>query len=72
METGKAVRKVKQQTKYKYKRKLKAKQKKYAEGKMELADVKQVLLSYQAHLSHGYTYKLRKKVLAGFVLRRGE
>ena len=71
-ETGKVVRKVKQQTKYKYKRKLKAMQKKYAEGKMELADVKQVLSSYQAHLSHGHTYKLRKKAMAGFVLRRGE
>ena len=70
-ETGKVIRKVKQQTKYKYKRKLKSMQKKYAAGEMQLPEIKQVLSSYQAHLRHGHTYKLRKKTLAGFVLRRG-
>ena len=69
-DTGKVIRKVKQQTKYKYKRKLKTMQEKYAKGEMQFADVKQVLASYNAHLSHGHTYKLRQRALSGFVLRR--
>ena len=69
-DTGKVIRKVRQQTKYKYKRKLKHMQQKYAAGEMQLEDIKQVLSSYQAHLSYGHTYKLRKKTLSKFVLRR--
>ena len=71
-DTGKVIKKVRQQTKYKYKRKLKYMQKAYAEGELKLPEIKQVLSSYHAHLSHGHTYKLEKRALAGFVLKRGE
>ena len=68
-DSGKVIRKVRQQTKYKFKRKLKSMQRQYAEGKLQLEEVRQVLCSYQAHLSHGHAYSLRKTVMSGFVLR---
>lgn len=71
-DTGKVIRKVRNQTKKKYKRKVKDLQSGYYEGKLELADVKQVLNSYKAHLEHGDTYQLRSKVLAEVWFRRNE
>lgn len=69
-ETGKVIRKVKQQTKYKYKRKLKHFQSAYADGSVDLPEIDQVLSSYRAHLSYGHTYQLQRKILSEFVLRR--
>ena len=69
-ESGKIIRKVRQQTKYKYKRKLKYFQTTYAAGRMELSEINQVLSSYRAHLAHGHTYKLQKKTLEDFVLKK--
>jgi len=46
-ESGKVIRKVKQQTKYKYKRKLKYFQRAYADGNIELEEINQVLSSYR-------------------------
>ena len=69
-ESGKVICKVKQQTKYKYKRKLKYFQRAYADGNIELEEINQVLSSYRAHLAYGHTYKLQKKILGDFVLRR--
>lgn len=70
-ESGKVIRKVKQQTKYKYKRKLNYFKKAYADNQIELSDILQTLSSYKAHLSYGHTYKLQKKILNEFVLRKG-
>lgn len=69
-DTGKVIRKVKQQTKYKYKRKLKQMQYAFANNQMELDEIHQVLTSYSAHLSYGHTYKLRKRLLSNFVLKK--
>ena len=46
-ESGKVIRKVKQQTKYKYKRKLKYFQRAYADGNIELEEINHVLSSYR-------------------------
>ena len=70
IESEKVIRKVKQQTKYKYKRKLKYFQRSYTDGNIELEEINQVLSSYRAHLAYGHTYKLQKKILGDFVLRR--
>ncbi len=69
-ESGKIIRKVKQQTKYKYKRKLKNFQYAYANDNAELKEINQVLSSYRAHLAYGHTYKLQKKILFDFTLKR--
>ncbi len=68
-ESGKIIRKVKQQTKYKYKRKLKYFEKAYSNHSIKLLKISRVLSSYKAHLSYGNTYRLQKKILANFVLK---
>lgn len=69
-DSGKLIRKVKKQTKYKFKRKLKYLQVSYANGDIGLDEINQILSSYLAHLSHGNTYKLVKNILSKFVLSK--
>lgn len=71
-DSGKIIRKVKQQTKYKYKRKLKYFKKAYIKNVIGLPEIKQVLSSYRAHLAYGHTYKLQNKITENFVLKRWE
>ena len=71
-DTGKVIRKVKQSTKIKYKRKLRYFQKAYSRNEIELEEINQVLSSYRSHLSFGHTYKLQKRVLGEFMLKKGE
>ena len=54
-DTGKVIRKVKQQTKYWYKRKLRYFEYAYAHDLAELKDISQTMSSYRAHLSYGHT-----------------
>lgn len=69
--SGKVIRKITSQTKNKYKRKLKLMQKLYSKDKMDLKEINQVLASYKAHMSHGHTYRLRKRIISKFVLQKG-
>ena len=50
--------------------KIKVFQRAYADGNIELEEINQVLSSYRSHLAYGHTYKLKKKILGDFVLRR--
>ena len=68
--SGKIIRKVRQGTKKKYRRRLRQMQDKYARGQMELEEITAVLNSYHAHLSHGHTWHLQRKLLEDFVLMR--
>jgi hypothetical protein len=70
-ETGKVIRTLKAQSKLRYKRRLKKLQKDYAARDVELADVTNSLASYQGHLMHGHTDKLKVRVMRDFVLQRG-
>ncbi len=67
-DTGKVIRKVKQQTKYWYKRKLRYFEYAYAHDLVELKDISQTMSSYRAYLSYGHTYKLQKRILGKIVL----
>lgn len=69
-DSGKVIRKVRQQTKYKYKRKLKYFEKAYKDNEVSLAEISQVVSSYYAHLAHGHTYQIQQKILGEFVLRK--
>lgn len=53
-----------------YKHKLLKLKRDYADNSIDYEDVKQVTSSYHAHLCHGHTYKLRKKILNDFVLHQ--
>ena len=70
-DTGKVIRKVRAATKSKYKRKLKYFERAYSENKMETEEIRQVLASYNSHLSFGHTYRLQKRMRGKFVLKRG-
>ena len=67
-ESGKVIRKVRSNTKKKFQRRLKTMEKKYAAGKKQLEDVKQVLTSFHAHLAYGNTWRLQEKAFRKFVL----
>jgi hypothetical protein len=69
-ETGKVIRKVSVQTKKRYKRLLKKISKDYAERKVEFGFIKARVNSYNTHLKHGHTYKLRNKLSWETVYRR--
>ncbi len=69
-DSGKIIRKVKQQAKYKYKRKLRYFQKAYADNNMELSEIEHIISSYRAHLKLGHTYKLHTEILRVFDLRK--
>lgn len=51
-------------------KRLKKLQKDYAEGRINLKDIKQSLQSWEAHLSHGDTYQLRKQIFDNLVFKR--
>lgn len=69
-DTGKVIRKLRTSNKKRFKRRLKAFRKQYAEGTKTLGEITQSLNSYQGHLKHGHTWKLRKHVYKNFVLSR--
>lgn len=69
-DTGKVIRRLRTGNKRRFKRRLKAFQEKYRNGEIELEDIRRSLASYSGHLKHGHTYKLKAKVLRGFVLTK--
>lgn len=62
-ETGKVVRKLKTPSKKRMKRRIGRLQKDYSAGIFGLDHVYQVIASYEGHLKHGHTNRLRKKLL---------
>lgn len=53
------------------KRRLKKFQCLYTQGNIGLFEIRQSLMSYLGHLSHGNCYNLRRRLLSNFVLRKG-
>lgn len=68
-DTGKIIRKVKQQTKHRYRKTLRGFQESYSTGEVDLNSINQSLSSYRAHLSHGHTYRLQQRMMREFALR---
>ena len=58
--TGKVVRLVSNKTKTRFKRRLRYLPQAYAAGLLSAAEVREVLCSYRAHLSHGQTDRLQR------------
>ncbi len=67
--TGKVIRTLRQQNKKKIKRKLKAFKRLYKKGGIDSQAIRS-LISYNGHLKHGQTYKLRRAIWHDFVLRK--
>lgn len=66
-DSGKVIRRVRNNTKRKYKRKLRSFQNALDKGSADIEKIKKVMASYSAHLSHGHTYKLQKKIVKEFM-----
>lgn len=71
-ETGKVIRRLRASAGKRYKRRFRSMKRQYASGGLKLEDIGPVVNSYNAHLSHGHTYSLRRAVMKEFVLRRRE
>ena len=67
-DTGKVIRRLRTSNKRRFKRRLKKFQKQYGRGEITADKIKQSLASYNGHLKHGHTWKLKKKVYGKFVL----
>ena len=70
--TGKVIRRLRTSNKRRFKRRLKAFRKQYGAGKKTFDEITQSLASYNGHLKHGHTWKLRKNTYGKFVLTKGE
>lgn len=71
-ESGKVIRRLRTTGKRRYKRRLKASMEQYRSGEKTYDEIKRSLASYNGHLNHGHTWKLRKKLYGRFVLTKGE
>lgn len=71
-ESGKVIRKVRRITKQRFGKRLRMYQHAYKNGHCSLEEISQTINAYQAHMSHGHTWNLRRNILRGFVLTRVE
>lgn len=69
-DTGKVIRRLRTSNKRRMKRRLKKFKEEYRVGTKSFEDIKLSMASYNGHLSHGHTYKLKKKIYGSFVLTK--
>ena len=69
-DTGKVIRRLRTSNKRRVKRRLRAFRKWYSSGELDLDAIKRSLASYNGHLKHGHTWKLKTKLYWDFVLTR--
>lgn len=67
-DTGKVIRRLRTSNKRRFKRRLRSFARKYKQNELSYADIKRSIASYNGHLRHGHTYRLRQRVFDGFVL----
>ena len=67
-DTGKVIRRLRTSNKRLWKRRLKKYKEEYRVGNKSLEDITRSVASYSGHLAHGHTWKLRNKVMGGYVL----
>ena len=69
-DSGKVIKRLRTSNKRRFKRRLKAFRKRYRQGEVELGDITKSITSYNGHLKHGHTWKLRKKIFDEFILTK--
>ena len=67
-DTGKVIRRLRTSNKRRWKRRLKKYKEECRVGNKSLVEITRSVASYSGHLAHGHTWKLRKKVMGGYVL----
>ncbi len=71
-DTGKVIRRLRTSNKRRFKRRLKRFQRLYAIREIELSDITPSIVSYNGHLIHGHTWKLRKTIYRKFILSHSD
>lgn len=71
-DSGKVIKRLRRSNKRRFKRRMKAFAKKYSEDDITLEEIKRSLAAYNGHLKHGHTWKLKKRVYSGLVLKKSE
>lgn len=69
-DTGKVIRKLRTSNKRRFKRRMRAFQERYHQGELAWEDIKRSITSYQGHLKHGHTWKLRSKIYEHYVFTK--
>lgn len=69
-DTGKVIRRLRTSNKRRFKRRLRAFKERYRTGEMDFEAIKRSLASYDGHLRHGHTWKLKAKIYGNFVLTK--
>ena len=67
-DTGKVIRRLRTSNKRRWKRRLKKYKEEYRIRAKNYDEIRRSIVSYNGHLVHGHTWKLRKKVMGGYVL----
>lgn len=69
-DTGKVIRRLRTSNKKRFKRRMKLYQKQYAAGKKTLEEITRSVRSYNGHLKHGHTWKLRKRLYGNLIFTK--
>ena len=67
-DTGKVIRRLRTSNKRRWMRRLKKYKEEYRIRAKSYDEIRRSIVSYNGHLAHGHTWKLRKKVMGGYVL----
>ena len=67
-DTGKVIRRLRTSNKRRWKRRLKKYKEEYRVRAKSYDEIKRSIASYNGHLAHGHSWKLKKKVLGSFML----
>lgn len=70
-DTGKVIRRLRTSNKKRFKRRMKLYRRQYACGEKTFEEITQSVRSYNGHLKHGDTWKLRKHLYSNLVFTRG-
>ena len=69
-DTGRVIRRLRTSNKKRFKRRMKSFQKRYAEGQVTFEEITRSVRSYNGHLRHGDTWRLRKHIYGNLVFVR--
>ena len=71
-DTGKVIKRLRTSSKRRFKRRMKRFQKQYREGRITFDEITQSVRSYNGHLKHGHTWKLRKHIYSNTIFTKSK
>lgn len=71
-DTGKVIKRLRTSNKRRFKRRMKRFQEQYREGRITFDEITQSVRSYNGHLKHGHTWKLRKHIYSNTIFTKSK